>query len=239
MKKNEFIETEIKRFDEFIQTVDKRNGSYGGGIRSEKGSYLEFLVKNIIKNIFLEKRIDDSRWEINSKKINISLKEDYLAKVTNDEKKEYIKSNMDQWKFGLSVDVQVWDKINEKLIFAIECKNYTENAMIKRVCWDMDVLKENRPEIKEQILIQLESMLGGDFSKKITNENNGSPSTHIIMSYFSNLDLKIFTLVLGERKVTEPIHKVPKQININLFNELYDFLEVHIEKYWKNNHETK
>ena len=35
----------------------------------------------------------------------------------------------------------------------------------------------------------------------------GSPRSHVLMSFFPNVSLKIITLLEGERKVDRPIHK--------------------------------
>jgi hypothetical protein len=51
----------------------------------------------------------------------------------------------------------------------------------------------------------LESQLGGDYSCSLTGKF-GSASTHTLLSYF-DIDLKILTLLEGERKVDQPIHK--------------------------------
>ena len=77
--------------------------------------------------------------------------------------------------------------------------------MIKRILVDFHLLKTILPKIT-CYLFQLESQLGGDYSKlnKITY---GSFSTHTLMSYFQNVELNIFTFLEGERKIDSPIHK--------------------------------
>jgi hypothetical protein len=87
---------------------------------------------------------------------------------------------------------------------AMECKAYTENAMLKRVLVDFTLLKSLYPTIKF-ILLQLESQLGGDYSL-LNDITYGSPSTHTLLSFF-DIDLHIITLLKGERKVDRPIHK--------------------------------
>jgi len=56
------------------------------------------------------------------------------------------------------------------------------------------------------VLFQLESQLGGDYSEIYKKVKVGSPSVHTLLSYF-DIDLNIITLLRGERKVDEPIHK--------------------------------
>ncbi len=87
----------------------------------------------------------------------------------------------------------------------IECKTYTENAMLKRIMVDFTLLKNVLPNLK-CVLLQLESQLAGDYSQVNKKIIYGSHSTHTIMSYF-DVDLYILTLLEGERKVDEPIHQ--------------------------------
>ncbi len=46
----------------------------------------------------------------------------------------------------------------------------------------------------------------GDYSQPLKPVIYGSPSTHTLLSYF-DVDLHIITLLEGERRVNEPIHK--------------------------------
>ena len=101
------------------------------------------------------------------------------------------------------MDKQVY--IDDVFVLGIECKAYTENAMIKRILVDFSLLKTIYPDLN-CYLFQLESQLGGDYSdlKEITF---GSKPTHTLMSYFPEVKLNVFTFLEGERKVDEPIHK--------------------------------
>jgi len=86
----------------------------------------------------------------------------------------------------------------------MECKAYTENAMFKRILVDFTLFKQVYPDLSF-VLLQLESQLGGDYSSR-KSIKYGSPSTHTLLSYF-DIDLNILTLLEGERKVDQPIHK--------------------------------
>lgn len=86
----------------------------------------------------------------------------------------------------------------------IECKAYTENAMLKRILVDFTLFKNVIPNIK-CVLLQLESQLTGDHSQPRNKITYGSHSTHTLLSYF-DIDLNIITLLEGERKVDKPIH---------------------------------
>ncbi len=103
----------------------------------------------------------------------------------------------------MSVDKQV--SIDDKFVIAIECKAYTENAMIKRILVDFSLLKTVFPNIS-CYLFQLESQLGGDYCD-LDDVIFGSKPTHTLMSYFPGVKLKIFTFLRGERKIDMPIHK--------------------------------
>ncbi|HOM05359.1 MAG TPA: restriction endonuclease, partial [Candidatus Kapabacteria bacterium] len=104
--------------------------------------------------------------------------------------------------YGLKTDVHV--SIDNKLVMGIECKAYTENAMLKRILVDFTLFKNVIPNIK-CVLLQLESQLTGDYSQPRNKITYGSHSTHTLLSYF-DIDLNIITLLEGERKVDKPIH---------------------------------
>jgi len=113
------------------------------------------------------------------------------------------------------------------LIMGIECKAYTENAMLKRIMVDFTLLKSVIPDIK-CVLLQLESQLTGDYGNPKNKIIYGSHSSHTIMSYF-DIDLNIITLLEGERRVNKPIHnskyykvleKEVLEIGINAIGEI-------------------
>lgn len=116
---------------------------------------------------------------------------------------EHILKNMDDYCYKLSVDKQVF--IDGEFVLGVECKSYTENAMLKRILVDFRLLKTKFPYLK-CYLFQLESQLGGDFSD-LPEKMFGSGATHTLLSYFKDIDLKVFTLLKGERLVDKPIHK--------------------------------
>ena len=127
----------------------------------------------------------------------------YIEKLKSKEIKDYIFKNINNYYYGLKTDIHV--SINNKLIMGIECKAYTENAMLKRILVDFTLLKNIFPNIK-CVLLQLESQLTGDYSQPQKRIIYGSYSTHTLLSYF-DIDLNIITLLEGERLVDKPIHK--------------------------------
>lgn len=205
---NKKINELAKTYKSVVQVVDKNASedeerSYGGVVGSVKGWLQEYMTDEIIKIAWDEDGGDKSRLEINSKKQKIKIKKEYIVNISETEIKNYILDNITDYYYGLSVDKQVW--IDEQFVLGIECKAYTENAMIKRILVDFSLLKMNFPKL-HCYLFQLESQLGGDYSK-LNEITFGSTSTHTLMSYFPDVKLNIFTFLEGERKVSRPIHK--------------------------------
>ena len=77
--------------------------------------------------------------------------------------------------------------------------------MLKRILVDFTLLKSVYKDLK-CALLQFESQLTGDYSEIDKPVILGSHSSHTLMSHF-DVDLHIMTLIKGERKVDEPIHK--------------------------------
>ena len=112
--------------------------------------------------------------------------------------------NSESYVYKFKTDVHV--NIDRKLIAGVECKAYAENAMLKRIAVDSVFLKQTHKEA-HNVLLQLESQLGGDYGDMKKTKHYGSFPTHTILSYFDDVDLHIITLLEGERKVDRPIHK--------------------------------
>jgi len=183
---------------------DQSERAYGGIIRAKKGDLVEHMAEELINIAWSDLGGDQNRISFMHKKIRIPIKENYVSKIRNEEIKRYIKSNIEDYCYKISVDRQVC--IDNEFFMGIECKNYTENAMMKRIMIDFYFLKILYPNLY-CFLLQLESQLGGDYSDLSKEVQLGSKSTHTIMSYFDNVDLKIITLLSGDRKVDQPIHK--------------------------------
>ena len=211
---NENIDNIIDAYNLFIKGIDKdarqededKNRAYGGMIRAGKGKIVEYITHSLIMIAWKELSGNENQIDINSQKIAIPIKQGYLSRIGDKNIKKYIEANISRYSYGLSVDKQVF--INKKFVMGIECKSYAENAMMKRILVDFDLLLT-----KHKIscyLLQLESHLGGDFSK-LNNITYGSKSTHTLMSYF-NCNLKIITLIKGERSIKNPIHQYFKPL---------------------------
>ena len=197
----------INSYEALVKGVDKKaansqNRAYGGIVRSEKGKLLENMAKELVKLAWKDLGKKESRLKIIGTRILIPIKEDYVEKIDLKPVKELIEKNIKDYVYPYKPDVLV--SIDDEPILEIECKAYTENAMLKRILVDCTLLKKKYPRMKF-ILLQLESQLGGYYSTlKFTQL--GSTSTHTLLSYF-DVDLSIITLLKDERRVDRPIHK--------------------------------
>jgi len=176
--------------------------AYGGVIRVGKGILVESIAKKLVEIAWRELGKKQKKISLERRAVKIPLKKEYLERIKNQEIRDYIKNNIGNYCYFLKTDVHVY--ANGRFAMAIECKAYAENAMLKRILVDFTLLKQIYPDLSF-VLFQLESQLGGDYSK-IAKIHYGSCSTHTLLSYF-DIDLHIITLLEGERKVDQPIHK--------------------------------
>ena len=186
------------------RAMEEDSRAYGGFVRAAKGKMQEYITERLIRVSWSsELQENPRRLEVNSNKIQIPIQLDYIHKIKVKSVRNYILENVRDFYYGLSVDKHVF--VDDIFIFGIECKAYTENAMIKRILVDFQLLKTRFPNIG-CYLFQLESQLGGDYSTIATLPKGSSP-THTLMSYFPSVELNIVTLLPGERKVDRPINK--------------------------------
>ena len=198
----------INAYEFLVKNIDTKakdnldDRAYGGVVRAGKGLLVESMAKSLVEIAWKELGGDPQRLSLEKQTVRIPIKSEYVEKIKSPEVKEYIKKNIGDFYYTLKTDVHVY--IDEKFKIAIECKAYTENAMMKRILVDFTLFKQIYPNLSF-ILLQLESQLGGDYSAN-SSVTYGSPSTHTLLSYF-DIDLNIITLLEGERKVDKPIHK--------------------------------
>jgi hypothetical protein len=193
-------ESSVKGID--TKAKDSKKRAYGGIIRSEKGILVENLGKKLVEIAWKDLGYDIKRLSMEKQTVKIPLNKNYISKIKSSEVKKYIKRNIKKFYYPLKTDVHIY--IDKKFAIAMECKAYTENAMLKRILVDFTLFKQVYPNLSF-VLLQLESQLGGDYSS-FNKIKYGSPSTHTLLSYF-DIDLNIITLLEGERKVDKPIHK--------------------------------
>lgn len=208
MVNNKEIEGIIKAYNTLVKginqkAIDNQEGrAYGGIVRAGKGTMLENIAKTLVMLAWKDLGKDEKRLKIIGTRIKIPIKKGYIDKLEDEEIKKHILKNLKNYVYPYKSDVLV--SIDNKPVFEIECKSYTENAMMKRILVDCTLLTRIYPNMKFALL-QLESQLGGDYSE-LKDKPLGSPSTHTLLSMF-NIDLEIITLIKGERKVDKPIHK--------------------------------
>lgn len=207
MPKEKELEEIIAAYDALVLGIESKaktnfeGRAYGGIIRAGKGEVVESITKMLVKIVWEKLRGEPSRIMINRTPFLLPIKSEYLNKLERNIREE-IKKNIENYVYHYTPDVLI--SVDGKPVLEIECKAYTENAMLKRILVDATLVKSQYPEMRFALL-QLESQLGGDYSE-LTNKTIGSPSTHTLLSYF-DIDLKIITLLKGERKVDKPIHK--------------------------------
>ena len=173
-----------------------------GTLRASKGKLVETMAKMLVDAAWENLGRPSGALEFRKGKHDIPLNKEYLDRISPDELLSSIRENRAQYVYRLGCDVQCY--LLDKFAMAVECKSYTEVAMLKRVLIDATLLSKKYPQI-ECVLLQLESQLGGDY-KDVQYPPHGSPSAHTVMSHF-DVDLTIITLLQGERRVNEPIHQ--------------------------------
>jgi hypothetical protein len=226
------IEEIIQTYNSVVRVVDKKameqnTRAYGGFVRTTKGMLQEHITEEIIKLAWRNIGGAERRLDINSKKIRIPIQETYIEHLESEAVRKHIQENISDYFYGLSVDKHVF--IDRRFVMGIECKAYTENAMMKRILVDFHLLKTLHKEISCH-LFQLESQLGGDYSE-LPETTYGSYSTHSIMSYFEDVDLNIFTFLKGERNVDNPIHKSFKPLEYSVIEKAVELLKNYLNGY--------
>jgi hypothetical protein len=201
------IKSLISAYEFLVKGIDNKakdseDRAYGGVIRAGKGMLVESLGKSLVEIAWQELGYDTKRLSMEKQTVKIPLNKEYLCRIRSPEVKKYIEENIKEFYYPLKTDIHVY--IDGRFAIAMECKAYTENAMLKRILVDFTLFKQVYPDLSF-VLLQLESQLGGDYSS-LNNITYGSPSTHTLLSYF-DIDLNIITLLEGEREVDKPIHK--------------------------------
>ena len=199
----------VKAYNLLVRNIDEEargeNGTraYGGLVRSGKGALVESLAKTIVEIAW--ENLGGNRERLSFEKIPIlvPIVRGYVNRIKDKDIQRYIRKNIKDYVYKFKTDVHV--NIDSVLTIGVECKAYTENAMMKRIAVDSMFLKQAHKDARN-VLFQLESQLGGDYSEAGKKIHYGSFPTHTILSYFDNVDLHIVTLLEGERKVDRPIH---------------------------------
>lgn len=173
------IQAIIDAYARVVRGIDKEANlsttrAYGGIVRSGKGSLVESIAEQLVKIAWDILGQDPKRLEVRKEKVKVYLDKKYLERIPEPEVRRYIQEQLEDYLYKIRVDRHVY--IDNEFVLGIECKAYTENAMMKRILTDFTLLKREYPHI-DCVLLQLESQLGGDYSSlnKITY---GSRTTH-------------------------------------------------------------
>jgi len=176
----------IEAYNDLVRGIDKKaresyGRAYGGIVRAGKGKLVESIAKELVRIAWKDLGMDASRLSFHSNKIKIPIKRDYINRIKSQEVRKYIQDNIDKMYYEIKPDVQVY--IDGEFRISIECKAYTENAMLKRILVDCTLIKNLYPDVKF-VLLPLESQLGGDYSDIFKKVRFRSPPTHTLLSYF-------------------------------------------------------
>ena len=185
----------------YEQTCIELRDMTAGQVRAAKGNLVETLAERLVGVAWQCLFGSTDELSFGSGKHQVPMRRGYLNRLPA-EVRAYIEPRISRYRYGLGCDVQV--RVRNEFVLAIECKSYTENAMLKRILMDCSMLKALYPNLKFA-LIQMESMLGGDYAD-LRETTFGSPATHTIMSFF-DVDLTILTLLEGERRINQPFHE--------------------------------
>lgn len=194
----EYYQEEIRRA--IAESKNGKGRALGGVLRSIKGTLVADITEAIVRIAWREKGGSPYKLEFNQSREVLHVEEAYIQRQRDPAVRDFLNKNR-QDGFGYSVDKHVF--IDGDLALAIECKAYAENAMLKRILVDFNLLKRNHREMN-CALVQLESMLGGDYGNGNAKQV-GCIKSHALMSQF-DFDLHIITLLEGDRKVDEPVH---------------------------------
>jgi len=201
------IDEIVKAYEILVRGIeaeanDNEDRAFGGIIRAGKGKLVESIGRHMVEIAWQNINGKPERLSLVKQTYKIPIKKSYINNLKYSEVREYIYKNIKDYYYRLRSDIHV--SIDNKMVMGIECKAYTENAMLKRIMVDFTLLKSVIPDIT-CVLLQLESQLTGDYGNPKNIIIYGSHSSHTIMSYF-DVDLNIITLLEGERKVNKPIH---------------------------------
>lgn len=228
------LNTLIAAYNKLVKGIDdeaamSHDRAYGGIIRAGKGELVESMASHLVQ-IAWEDVLNQSisRMEINKKKMPIGISDNYIARISDPHVREYVTRHREELVYKFGTDVQVF--IDGRLVLPIECKAYSENAMLKRILFDAELMKE-AVGTDTYYLVQLESQLGGDYSA-LNDVTYGSPATHALLSHV-DVDLKIITLLKGERKVDKPIHKAEyfKELKMSELKKAVDLFATDLRRF--------
>ena len=173
-------------------------------IRAAKGKLVEEMSLHIVRLAWRECGGEPGRLSFGDvKTYRVPVQSVYVDQLPEDVRAQ-VNARKNQYFYRAKVDRHVF--VDGVFVIGVECKSYTENAMLKRILVDFRLLKSLHPALV-CCLFQIESMLGGDYSDPLAMPQIGSSGSHTLMSYFPEVELNIITLLEGERNIKQPIHQ--------------------------------
>ena len=197
-----------------------------GQIRSKKGKLVEDITKDIIRYSWNKLGGDLNRLAFGTNKVRIKMNADYFQQLPEEVRDDLV---IDNFYYDIKVDLHC--QIDGNFVVGVECKSYTENAMLKRILVDFWLIKKNFPHLL-CFLVQLETFLGGE-NNFVGSKDIANRSSHTLMSYFPELDLNILTLLEGARHIKRPIHKreYAKDLKTKYVEHAVDSFSLQLKKF--------
>ena len=192
----------VKSIHTAAKSQDKR--AYGGMVRSMKGTMTETITQKLLQAAWVGMGNNPEDMQFKKTKYDIPIRREYVNKIADKNLRKEILADIGAYKTRHGTDIHAY--IGGKFALSVECKAFTENAMLKRILFDAYLLQQKFPKMRFA-LVQLESQLGGDYGNPGAARTHGSRQSHTLMSYMDTVDLHIVTLLEGDRQVKEPIHK--------------------------------
>lgn len=200
----------VDSFNDQLITMDARaramhGRAYGGALRSLKGRLVEDLARDIVLLAWSRAGHSSRQFEITRTRVPVKAPgiRSFSISPEAGSKADLV--------YPVGVDLHIL--VEDELVAAVECKSYTENAMLKRVLVDFHLMRMPHPGAL-CVLFQLESQLGRAASgPNVVPSEIGNSSTRALLSLFPDVDLRIITMLEGERDINRPIHKYPKALS--------------------------
>ena len=163
------------------EALDDDDRAYGGIIRAAKGKLVEQMAPHIVRLAWQDRGGNPARLSIDRvRTYRVPIQPGYVEGLPEDIR-DYINARIKGHSYPARVDRHVF--VDGQFVMGVECKSYAENAMLKRILIDFRLLKSLNNDLI-CCLLQLESMLGGDYSQPLADLHYGSPSSHTLMSFF-------------------------------------------------------
>jgi hypothetical protein len=190
----QYYEEEMLGLMSSAQTIVKINDKteLGGQIRSKKGNLVENIAGKIVDLVIDDLDLQDRLSVAFGGSIPLGLRD------------------FDRCMYPLEADLLISDTKNRPLI-SIECKSYTENAMMTRTIDQARMIKDEYHNMSF-VLLQLENSLGGNGK----NGFEGNDTTTYLYHMHPTVNLNVLTLLDGKRYSSKPIHKIEYYKSINI-----------------------